>query len=218
MLIQANLHLEWPHLGWQDKASKALKAMEKWDLQGLALVHQGKFQGSISRDLLAGIPPEAPLSLIKSPLKPWAMNAEQHILASLPLFEESQWNALPVIDDVGKFLGYLPMQVLAKELITSGQSMSDGGFIILGFEGRVDPLSGLIRLLEEEGAVLLRTQRKILSSGRVQYVFQVQSNQVQALADHLERHGYAVDQVFSFQQQGPKEEDRYQFLMKYLNP
>jgi CBS domain-containing protein len=220
MMILSYLTFDYPHLSPQDSVQKALNTLNRFKKKALPVVKDKLFLGNIDLDILGKCQtPEIQLKDLVNELSDWKMESEEDLLASIPIFDRSNYDLLAVVDDDQKWLGYLDLGTLHKELFQTGFNSENGGIIRIPFHAQRDKFSQIVRIIEEEKGLVVRSYLKEKGDQYPELVIQVESNQFAAMIQSLERHGFMVEKAFRFgiqKQEG--ESARFDLLMKYLNP
>ncbi len=208
----------YPSLKLQDSLSRAQKLFEQFQISILAVVEKGQFKGILTQQNLQNHYPEQKISEIASELAKDALVGENDIFSSLPLFEKYNEKILPVVDEHDKFLGYLERDALAKEIILSDNNLEEGGIIKLQFHQQRDSMSQIFRILEENKALVIKS---FLKDGQNDnqlptLIIHVKTQQLGILVQHLERHGYVIENSFQLIGTNNFDHSRFESLMKYL--
>ncbi|RXK49836.1 CBS domain-containing protein [Aquirufa rosea] len=222
MLALSYLSVDYPTLTLQDSLQKALKLIQANKVTALSVVDNKKWIGSISAtEIEKSISSSAKLKDIQPSFNGDKLELEEDILASLPLFESTGFNLLPVINEEGRWMGYLHQDVLAQMFIHSGLEAKNGGIIRMSFHAQRDSMSVVLRLVEEHKGLMVRSclhRSEKNPQALPEWIIQVQTDQFARLVKSLERHDIAIEKAFAF---GPNEDVdklRFDLLLKYLNP
>jgi hypothetical protein len=220
MMILSYLSFDSPHLSPQDSVQKALNTLKKSNKKALAVIKDKQFLGNIELEVLWKCQtPEMQLKDLSNEFSDWKMESEEDLLASIPIFDRSNYDILAVVDEDQKWLGYLDLGTLHQELFQTGFNSENGGVIRIPFHAQRDKFSQIARIIEEEKGLIVRSYLKEKGDQYPELVIQVESNQFAALIQSLERHGFMVEKAFRFGLQKQESESvRFDLLMKYLNP
>lgn len=207
-----------PSLKPQDQLARAQKLFEQFHTTLLAVVDKGQFKAIITiSDLEKGYP-EQKISDLLTDLSRDALLGEEDILVSIPFFEKYNCKFLPVIDEQKHFLGYLEFETLGNELIKSNANNQEGGIIKIQFHQQRDSFSQIIRIIEENNGFVIRSfVKEHTNENKLPLlILQVKTEQLGNIVQHLERHGFFIEQSFHLVGNENYDQSRYESLMKYL--
>ncbi|RVU24757.1 CBS domain-containing protein [Sandaracinomonas limnophila] len=215
-MILNQINTELPTLKPSDSLGKAHKLFENSSIQLLAIVEKGKFLGNILPENLHKTYPEQKVSDLFDITSKEALEESQDIRATLPLFQKLNTRNLAVIDAEKRFLGYLEWNELADEMLKSDFNLENSGIISLGFHQQRDSLANIIRILEENRALVIKTYLKERENQLPELNLQVKTEQLNFLVQQLERHGFLVEKAFHLMGDEAENHSNYDLLMKYL--
>jgi len=207
-----------PSLKPQDQLARAQKLFEQLHTTLLAVVDKGQFVAILTiSDLEKGYP-EQKISDLLADLSTDALFAEDDLLVSIPLFEKYNSKLLPIKDEQNRFLGYLEFDALGNEVIKSNLNNLEGGIIKIQFHQQRDSFSQISRIIEENNGFIIRSFVKENTDEKKLplLVLQIKTEQLGNIVQHLERHGYLVEQSFHLIGNERIDHSRYESLMKYL--
>ncbi len=222
MLALAHLSYDFPTANLNDSVQKALKILHAQEMNAIAVLDGKKWIGNVSEDMLMNAPhPDGKISQFEGSWNPVLMEAEEDILASLPLFEESGFRLLPVVNEESTWQGYLAWESVAKTTFFTGFNAGNGGIIRILFHPQHDSLSSIARIIEENKGMITRsymTKMDRPEHSRPELILQVQTEQFPALIKSLERHDVQIEKAFMFGSTEFVDQSRFDLLLKYLNP
>lgn len=217
-MILSQIADQYPILKPQETLSRANKLFEQQQFNLLAVVEKNIFIAIITPKDLKNHFPEQKIAELIPELAKDAVLAENDLLSTIPLFEKYNSKILPVIDDQNRFIGYIEFESLGKEMIQSDFNQEEGGIIKIQFHKQRDSLSQIIRIMEENKVLVIKSYIKDRQeeNSLPSLVLQVKTEQLGNLVQHLERHGYFVEQSFQLIGSENFDHSRYDSLMKYL--
>lgn len=215
-MIFNQINTELPTLKPSDSLGKAHKLFENSNLQLVSIVEKGKFLGNLSPKELNNTFPEQKVSDLLDIVSKTAIEDQQDIRIALPFFQKTKARNIPVIDSENRFLGYLEWNILADEMLKSDFNMEYSGIICLGFHQQRDSLANIIRNLEENRALVIKTYLKERENQLPELNLQVKTEQLNFLVQQLERHGFLVEKAFHLMGDETENHSNYDLLMKYL--
>ena len=222
MLALAHLSFDFPTAGLNDTVQKALKIMHAHELNAIAVLDEKKWAGNVTEEMLMhATHPDGKLSQFSDTWNSIKIEAEEDILASLPLFEESGFRMLPVVNEEENWQGYLTWESVAKTTFFTGFNAGNGGIIRILFHSQRDSLSSIARIIEENKGMITRTyltNRDRPEHNSPELIIQVQTEQFPTIIKSLERHGVQIEKAFMFGSTEFVDQSRFDLLLKYLNP
>jgi CBS domain-containing protein len=196
-----------------DSVSKTQKTLRANGINALAVVEKKQYIGLVSEETLAqAISPDQTLADLQAHFSTFQMEEEEDVLASLPWFDDSTFEVIAITKPSGLFTGYLTKSTVGNLLLKSGLEQKNGGIIRIPFQSSRDSLSSIIRIIEEENGLVVRSffQEPIL-------VIQVQTETFGKIISNLERHGIFIEKAFVFGEQLEVDQDRFDHLMRFID-
>lgn len=222
MLTLAYLSYDFPVLKLTDSIQKAMKAFHTHELTNIAVLDGKKYVGNITEGLLANsLHPDGKLSALTSYFKDYSLEADEDLFASLPLFEKSQFKLIPVVNDSQEWQGYISLSSVGEAIAMNGFNGQDGGIIYIPFHIQYDSFSLIARIIEENRGLItrscmLRNSKDAL--GLPELMVQIQTEQFSGIIQGLERHGVIINKAYMFGKREAADNERFDLLMKFLNP
>jgi len=222
MLTLAYLSYDFPVLKLTDSIQKAMKVFHTQDLTNIAVLDGKKYVGNITEELLANSTnPDGKLSALTSYFKDYSLEADEDLFASLPLFEKSQFKLIPVVNDAQEWQGYISLNTVGEAIALNGFNGQDGGVIYIPFHNQHDSFSLIARIIEENRGLItrscmLRNSKDAL--GLPELMVQIQTEQFSGIIQGLERHGVIINKAYMFGKREAADHERFDLLMKFLNP
>ncbi len=222
MLVLSYLSFDYPTLSLQDSLQKALKVIEGNKVPALSVLDGKKWLGNITASQISQqLTQAAKLKDIQSVFQTDRLELEEDILASLPLFESTGFNLLPVVNNEGNWMGYIHQDVMTNMFIQSGFTGRNGGILRIPFHIQRDSMSVIMRIIEENKGLMVRSffhRSEKNPQALPEWVIQVQTDQFSQMVKSLERHDIAIEKAFAFGQHEDVDQMRFDLLLKYLNP
>lgn len=220
MLTLAYLSYDFPVLKLQDTIQKAIKLFHTNQLTNIAVLDGKKYVGNVTEEILMSNP-AGKLSDVAGMLKDYSLEADEDLFASLPLFEKSQFQLIPVLNEAQEWQGYISLHTVGEALVNNGFNGTDGGIIYVPFHAQHDSFALIARIIEENRglitrSVLLRNSKDAL--GLPEFLIQIQTEQFSSIIQGLERHGVIINKAYIFGKRETADTERFDLLMKFLNP
>ena len=222
MLTLAYLSYDFPVLKLTDSIQKAMKAFHTHELTNIVVLDGKKYVGNITEGLLANsLHPDGKLSALSSFFKDYSLEADEDLFASLPLFEKSQFKLIPVVNDAQEWQGYISLNTVGEAIALNGFNGQDGGVIYIPFHIQHDSFSLIARIIEENRGLItrscmLRNSKDAL--GLPELMVQIQTEQFSGIIQGLKRHGVIINKAYMFGKREAADNERFDLLMKFLNP
>jgi hypothetical protein len=220
MLTLAYLSYDFPVLKLQDTIQKAIKLFNSSQLTNIAVLDGKKYVGNVTEEILMSNP-AGKLSDVAGMLKDYSLEADEDLFAGLPLFEKSQFQLIPVLNEAQEWQGYISLHTVGEALVNNGFNGTDGGIIYVPFHAQHDSFALIARIIEENRglitrSVLLRNSKDAL--GLPEFLIQIQTEQFSSIIQGLERHGVIINKAYIFGKRETADTERFDLLMKFLNP
>jgi hypothetical protein len=199
-----------------------MKVFHTHELTNIAVLDGKKYVGNITEELLASSHhPDGKLSALTAYFKDYSLEADEDLFASLPLFEKSQFKLIPVVNDAQEWQGYISLNTVGEAIALNGFNGQDGGVIYIPFHIQHDSFSLIARIIEENRGLItrscmLRNSKDAL--GLPELMVQIQTEQFSGIIQGLERHGVIINKAYMFGKREAADNERFDLLMKFLNP
>ena len=203
-----------------EDGNRALEMMEQFRVHHLAIVKNDYFLGVISdKEIMNWNSPneyiEEHLSNIASPY----VKYDQHLFDIIEVLEKNNLSVVPVLDEENKYLGVITNRKLLYTIAKSATIQSVGGVIILEMENHNYSLTQIASIVESNNAKILSSY--IISksdSNNIEVTLKINKQDITKIIKDFERHDYTV--CASYKEQGDDNEflERYESLMRFLNP
>lgn len=201
-----------------DSAESALIFMEDWQLNELPVVEAGKLLGFVNRTQLEAAPVER-VEDIMQPAEKFTVSQYTHIFEIWKTMVLHGFSALAVHNQENGFLGVIKAAELGLHAAEESSIMQDGAVLVIEVEAIHYSLAEISRICEANDAKIihltihpLRNEQNVL-----QVSLKLNTTYPVHVISSLERFGYKI--VFSNGMEDPNHslEDRYRWLVKYLN-
>ncbi len=206
----------------QDSIEEIQEELSDYPFTYISVVDKLTWLGNISKNAFFQVKSTDWFKEIQNHLNSFKMEEEEDIFASLPLFENTDMDLIPILNEEGKWRGYLSINQLAKVLIHTELGSSKGGIIKINFNSQSNQISTIVRVIEEnKGQIIRLFQRKKNPSeihNATQLIIQIETTQFAKIIQNLERHQFQIENAFLFNNENQSTEvDHYFNLIKFLN-
>ncbi len=220
MIALAQLNFDFPSITTRDSIQKGLRLLHSKNFNLVAVLEGKKWIGNLTEGMLAHAKhPDGKIDQLIDQFNKYSIASEEDILASLPIFEETGFSLLPVVNDAFIFQGYLTWQSVAKRLFYTGFNTKSGGIIQIVFHTQRDSMATIARIIEENNGIITRsylTKSDKLEHVLPEMIIQIQTEQFPAIIRNLERHEVQIEKAFMFGQTENADQSRFDLLVKYL--
>ncbi len=204
-----------------DTAPEALAAMAVCGLAALPVVDQttNRFIGVVTRASAEQHQLTGNSVLTIREQQVIAATPDQNVLDAVRLMEKHGLTILPVIDDDKSYIGVVDRAELNEHIIKLMNFAEFGSLITIHFGERDFTLSKPVRIIEEEGGLILGLSVETPRARHPFYVVSIKLNvsDPERIVASLKRHDYIVDQQSADDQQDQRYEQRADELLHYLN-
>ncbi len=208
-----------PQLRLKDSVAKALQLMNDFKITHLPVVSEEIFLGLISEDdLIDEVNKNAAIEFFQNNFIPAAVNANQHFLKAVSIFNLYQTNIIPVINEANEFMGSIRGYALLNALGNFCGANEYGALVVLEMERSRFAISEINSIVESDDAIILHLNISPLPSSQLlEVTLQINKKEISTIIATFERYEYSV--VF-YSGEELFENDisaNYQNLMNYLD-
>ncbi len=206
-------------LSLESSGSDALSIMHEFHLSHVAIVEKGTLLGVLSEEDIWNMTDENnKINTISEKIEPLYMPVGKDVFEIIKYMDEKKLTLLPILMD-NKYKGAITHQSVIEALATIEAIQESGGVIILEMNKKDYSMSEISQIVEGNNA-------KILSS----YVTDVDDKNIMKLTIKLnvldiapviqtfERYQYTIVASFNHSENNDDLTNRYDILMRYLNP
>lgn len=220
MKVEKHLLNDLKPLNHKEKVVDILDAMEELKFSHLPVIDDERlYLGIICEDdLLEVINEDDELSKHMRFLKPYNVNMSADMFEAIRVIGEGNLSLLPVVDNEGKYRGYISSSELLQDMGRELTFKEPGGVLVLSIPVRDYQLAQIAQIVESEDARIIgfhlsedKENDKLLVSIKINQV------DLGRIVKSFERYNYNVVEVFHQSLFDDSLEDRYQSFMKYLN-
>lgn len=209
-----------PPLRTSDTGEIALQLMSDYQVKQLPIVNNQQFLGLISEEdiLESGLIEEPIGSQQLSYHKPFAL-ANDHLYQVMKIAANLRLSIIPVIDDANNYKGLITLEILLQEFAKSSAISDPGGIFVLEVGMRDYSLTEISRIVEGNDATILSMYTSSHNdSTKREITIKVDKEDIKRILTSFERYGYKVIGSFQKSDMGDDLKDRYDSLIRYLNP
>lgn len=208
-----------PPLRPQDDASRALDWMEEFKVSHLPVVEGRRLVGMVKdQDLVDRNDPRAAVaSVMDSTEIPYARGG-QHIYEVMRLFSERGLTVVPVLDDMGVYLGAITEHEALRRLAQVTNIHEPGSIVVLEMGVRDYSLHEIARLVEANDAKVLSVYTRTLpDSTRIEVTLKINREDISDVLRSFDRYELFVKTTYQGSKLHEDLRGRYEELMRYIN-
>lgn len=195
-----------------------LDLMEELKFCHLPVLHKGKYVGLIGEDDLLDIQDEADvLEKHLHVLKAYSLLISDHLFNAMRVVGEGNLSLLPVLNNQGKYVGYLSPLELTHDLGRQLTFSEAGSVVVLNVGIRDYQLSQLSQIVESDDARITGMLIKNNGIDFIRVALKINRRDISRILKSLERYDYEVVEVYHNSIFDNTAADRYEALMKYIN-
>ncbi len=209
-----------PPLKLTDDAHKAMVWMEELRCNQLPVVHEQKFTGLLSEEMiLEDNDIEKKISEFELIGKDCVVRNTSHFYEVLKHASDNHVQTVGVIDENDHYVGAITVQDTITAFAQSAAVQLPGGIIVMSI-GQMDySLSQISRLIEENNAKILSSSVKIdeHDATKLKVTLKINRLDLTHIIATLERFGYKLIARFQETNIQQEERNRLDMLLKYLD-
>jgi hypothetical protein len=209
-----------PPLKFADKVKMALVWMEEIRTDVLPVVHDGKFMGLITDDMIYEINnPELSIQEVDLLAQNCFVYMDRHIYEVLRVSSENQTSMVAVIDRDMVYHGVVTIEDAISAFTNSISIQSQGGVLILSMFMTDYSLYDIARIVESENAKILSSfiSNDPLDDSKIKVTLKIDQMELRHIKATLERFGYKVIDHYQEDAGMSSEQDRLGNLLRFLD-
>lgn len=203
-----------------EDGSRALQMMEQFRINHLAIVKNNFFLGVISDKEIMNWNSEYDsiedhLISLASP----HVKFNQHLFDIIEVLEKNNLSVVPVLDSKNKYLGVITSRKLMYSIAKSATIQSAGGVIVLEMNNNDYSLTEIASIVESNNIKILSSY--IISkpnSTKIEVTLKLNKKDITSTIKDFERREYNISASYKEEEIDGDFSDRYESLMRFLNP
>ena len=198
---------------------EALAIMQEYHLSHLAVVSDNELLGVISEDDIWGMHDENnKLYSIKEKVQLRFMPLGKDVFEVINYMDEHNLSLLPMLAN-GKYIGSITHQSLISSLASIVAIQESGGVIILEMNKKEYAMSEIAQIVESNGARILSAYITDVDDRNImKLTMKLNIVDIAPVIQTLERYNYTEAASYDQSENKDNLDDRYNLLMRYLNP
>ena len=203
-----------------DDGLRAILLMEELRVNHLPVVRNGFYLGILSEKEILNWNNEKEfieehLEEITAP----SVNGTQHLFDIIEELEKFSLTVIPVLDEEKHYLGSITNRKLLYTIAKSTSIQSNGGVIVLRMNQNDYQMSEIARIVEDNNTKILSSYiTSIPDALQIELTLKLNTMDINSIVKDLERFDYNVSASFNNEETNDDFTDRYESLMRFLNP
>lgn len=208
-----------PPLRPQDDIGRALDWMEEFKVGHLPVVDGTRLVGYVTdRDLVDRNDPLGTVSTAMDQVEVPFVRGGQHIYEVMALFSERGLTVVPVLDEMGNYLGMINEHAALRELARVTNIQEPGSVVVLEMNQNDYSLHEIARIVEGNDARVLSAYSHTLADTlRIEVTLKINREDVSSILRTFERYDYFVKSTYQGSKLHEDLRDRYEELMRFIN-
>jgi acetoin utilization protein AcuB len=203
-----------------EDGNKALEMMDQFRIHHLAIVKNNFYMGVISdKEIMSWNSEDDSIEEHLTNLAAPYVRHNQHLFDIIEVLEKNNLSIVPVLDEKNHYLGVITSRKLLYSIAKSATIQSPGGVIILEMPDHDYSLTEIASIVESNNTKILSSY--IISkpnSTNIEVTIKLNKQEVTAIIKDFERHEYKVSGSYKDEEADGDYLERYESLMRFLNP
>ncbi len=203
-----------------EDGNKALELMDQFRVNHLAIVKNNFFLAIISDKEIMNWNSkneylEEHLTHLASPY----VKHNQHLFDIIEVLEKNNLSVVPVLDEENQYKGVITHRKLLYTIAKSATIQSIGGVIILEVNNHDYSLTEIASIIESNNTKILSSY--VISkpnSTNIEITLKLNKTNISSIIKDFERHDYIIQASYKEEDSDKDFKDRYESLMRFLNP
>jgi len=203
-----------------EDGNKALELMDQFRVNHLAIVKNNFFLAIISDKEIMNWNSkneylEEHLTHLASPY----VKHNQHLFDIIEVLEKNNLSVVPVLDEENQYKGVITHRKLLYTIAKSATIQSIGGVIILEVNNHDYSLTEIASIIESNNTKILSSY--VISkpnSTNIEITLKLNKTNINSIIKDFERHDYIIQASYKEEDSDKDFKDRYESLMRFLNP
>ena len=203
-----------------EDGNRALEMMDQFRINHLAIVKKKYFLGVVSdKEIMNWDSEDESIEEHLNNLASPHVKYNQHLFDIIEVLERNNLSAVPVLDKQNHYLGVITSRKLMYTIAKSVTIQSDGGVIVLEMNNNDYSLTEIASIVESNNTKILSSY--IIStpnSTNIEVTIKLNKQDITAIIKDFERRKYKVSASYKEEEADGDFLERYESLMRFLNP
>ena len=203
-----------------DDGLRAISLMEELRVNHLPVVRNGFYLGILSeKEILNWDNEEEFIEEHLEEITAPSVIGTQHLFDIIEELEKFSLTVIPVLDEEKHYLGSITNRKLLYTIAKSTSIQSNGGVIVLRMNQNDYQMSEIASIVEDNNTKILSSYiTSIPDVLQIELTLKLNTMDINSIVKDLERFDYNVSASFNTQETNDDFTDRYESLMRFLNP
>ena len=203
-----------------DDGNRALTLMDELRVNHLAVVRNTFYLGIISeKEILSWKNTDEFIDEHLTELSAPSVIGTQHLFDIIQEVERNSLSIIPVLNEQKHYLGAITNRKLLYTIAKSSAVQSVGGIIVLQMKQNDYCMSEISRIIESnDGKILSSYITSVPDSTQMELTIKISKTDIKSIIKDFERFDYTLKESFIEQNENDDFLDRYESLMRFLNP
>ena len=203
-----------------DDGKRAILLMEELRVNHLPVVRNGFYLGILSeKEILNWDNEEEFIEEHLEEITAPNVVGTQHLFDIIEELEKFSLTVIPVLDEEKHYLGSITNRKLLYTIAKSTSIQSNGGVIVLRMNQNDYQMSEIARIIEDNNTQILSSYiTSIPDALQIELTLKLNTMDINSIVKDLERFDYNVSASFNTEETNDDFTDRYESLMRFLNP
>ena len=203
-----------------DDGLRAISLMEELRVNHLPVVRNGFYLGILSeKEILSWDNEEEFIEEHLEEITAPSVIGTQHLFDIIEELEKFSLTVIPVLDEEKHYLGSITNRKLLYTIAKSTSIQSNGGVIVLRMNQNDYQMSEIARIVEDNNTKILSSYiTSIPDALQIELTLKLNTMDINSIVKDLERFDYNVSASFNTEETNDDFTDRYESLMRFLNP
>jgi len=203
-----------------DDGLRAISLMEELRVNHLPVVRNGFYLGILSeKEILNWDNEEESIEEHLEEITAPSVIGTQHLFDIIEELEKFSLTVIPVLDEEKHYLGSITNRKLLYTIAKSTSIQSNGGVIVLRMNQNDYQMSEIARIVEDNNTKILSSYiTSIPDALQIELTLKLNTMDINSIVKDLERFDYNVSASFNTEETNDDFTDRYESLMRFLNP
>ena len=203
-----------------EDGNRALEMMDQFRIYHLAIVKNNFFLGVVSdKEIMNWASVDESIEEHLNNLASPYVKYNQHLFDIIEVLEQNNLSVVPVLDENNRYLGVITNRKLLYSIAKSATIQSAGGVIVLDINKNDYSLTEIASIVESNNTKILSSY--IISkpnTANIEVTIKLNKQDIKAIIKDFERREYTISASYKEEEADGDFIDRYESLMRFLNP
>ena len=203
-----------------ENGQRALEMMDQFRVNHLAIVKNNFFLAVVSdKEIMNWASEEEYIQEHITNLASPHVKHDQHLFDIIEVLEKNNLSVVPVLDEHNQYQGVITNRKLLYTIAKSATIQSAGGVIVLEMNTNDYSLTEIASIIESNNTKILSSY--VISkpnSTKIEVTLKLNKTDINTIIKDFKRHEYTVSASYKEQASDHDFKERYDSLMRFLNP